>query len=57
MLDINISTTDSGEPSVDSSQPETTTSSNGITECGSAAVVETTVKPETSGTLYMPFQK
>ena len=43
---------DSCVPSVDSSQPETSTSSNGAkTEEGSLAVVESSRKPEMSGNM------
>lgn len=49
-LKIQIKFLDSCEPSVDSSQPETSTSSNGAkTEEGSLAVAESSRKPEMSG--------
>ena len=41
---------DSGEPAVGSSQPETSTSSNGeVSEGGSTTVLKAAVIPETSG--------
>ena len=50
VLTVNSKYLDSYEPSVDSSQPETSTSSNGAkTEEGSLAVVESSRKPEMSG--------
>lgn len=42
--------TDSGEPAVGSSQPESISGSNGVTQGGKPADVETAVNPQTSGT-------
>ena len=42
--------TDSGEPAVGSSQPESISGSNGVSQGGKPADVETPVNPQTSGT-------
>ena len=42
--------TDSGEPAVGSSQPESISGSNGVSQGGKPADVETPVNSQTSGT-------
>ena len=42
--------TDSGEPAVGSSQPESISGSNGVSQGGKTTEVETAVNPQTSGT-------
>lgn len=42
--------TDSGEPAVGSSQPESISGSNGVSQGGKTTELDTAVNPQTSGT-------